>query len=90
MTRAVFDRSIFRDQFLAGIQGEADRNADGYVTGAELGEFLDERVVNYSKKSKHPQYGEIQDPALDKGASSSRCRPRKRPPPHYQRLPPPR
>jgi formylglycine-generating enzyme required for sulfatase activity/uncharacterized caspase-like protein len=61
------DKSIFRDQFLEGIAGEADRNADGYVTGAELGEFLDERVVNYSRKSQHPQYGKIQDPALDKG-----------------------
>lgn len=61
------DRSVFRDQFVAGIGGEADRNGDGYVTGAELGEFLDEKVVNYSKKSQHPQYGKIQDPALDKG-----------------------
>jgi len=61
------DKSIFRDQFIAGISGEADRGGDGYVTGAELGEFLDERVVNYSKKSQHPQYGKIQDPDLDKG-----------------------
>ena len=61
------DKSVFRDQFLVGIAGEADRNADGYVTGAELGEFLDEKVVNYSKKTQHPQYGKIQDPALDKG-----------------------
>ena len=64
---SVPDKSIFRDQFLAGIGCEADRNGDGYVTGAELGEFLDERVVNYSHASQHPQYGKIQDPALDKG-----------------------
>ena len=61
------DKSLFREQFLAALAGEADRNRDGYVTGAELGEFLDETVVNYSHKSQHPQYGKIQDPALDKG-----------------------
>jgi formylglycine-generating enzyme required for sulfatase activity len=61
------DRSIFREQFIAGIKGDADRNDDGYVTGAELGEYLNEKVVNYSNKAQHPQYGKIQDPRLDKG-----------------------
>ncbi len=68
------DKSIFRDQFLAGIAGEADRGGDGYVTGAELGEFLDEKVVNYSKKTQHPQYGKIQDPPWTRAISSLPCR----------------
>lgn len=61
------DKSVFRDQFLAALEGEGDRNGDGYVTGVELYEFLHEKVVNYSHRSQTPQYGKIQDPNLDKG-----------------------
>ncbi len=61
------DESVFRSQFVEGINGEADRNGDGYVTGAELGEYLQETVVNYSHSSQHPQYGKIRHPKLDKG-----------------------
>jgi hypothetical protein len=61
------DRSIFKAQLLEGLRGEADMNKDGYVTGTELGEFLQEKVVNYSRNSQHPQYGKIRDPKLDKG-----------------------
>jgi hypothetical protein len=61
------DRSIFREQFEEALRGEADRNEDGYVTGAELGEFLQEKVLYYSRGSQHPQYGKIRDTALDKG-----------------------
>lgn len=61
------DESIFRDQLVRGLQGEADLNGDGYITGSELGEFLQGNVVNYSKGSQHPQYGKIRDPNLDKG-----------------------
>ncbi len=61
------DNSIFKKQFIEALQGEADRNEDGYVTGTELGEFLQEKVVVYSRESQHPQYGKIRDPSLDKG-----------------------
>jgi formylglycine-generating enzyme required for sulfatase activity len=61
------DESVFRQQFVAALQGEADMNKDGYVTGAELGNFLEETVINYSKGAQHPQYGKIRDPNLDKG-----------------------
>jgi len=61
------DESIFRAQFIAGINGEADANNDGYITGVELGEYLQNSVVNYSKGSQHPQYGKIRNPHLDKG-----------------------
>ncbi len=61
------DESIFRRQFIAALLGEADVNGDGYITGSELGEFLQGSVVNYSKSSQHPQYGKIRDPNLDKG-----------------------
>lgn len=61
------DESVFRQQFIAALQGEGDVNGDGYVTGAELGEFLQANVVNYSKGSQHPQYGKIRHATLDKG-----------------------
>ena len=61
------DRSIFRSQLNEALQGEADRNEDGYITGTELGEFMQEKVVNYSYGTQHPQYGKIRDPNLDKG-----------------------
>jgi hypothetical protein len=61
------DRSIFRQQFSAALNGEADRDKDGFVSGSELGEFLQNQVVNYSKGAQHPQYGKIRNPNLDKG-----------------------
>jgi formylglycine-generating enzyme required for sulfatase activity len=61
------DVSLFRDQFVAALDGEGDLNGDGYVTGAELGEYLQERVINYSHGAQHPQYGKIRHPRLDKG-----------------------
>lgn len=61
------DESIFRSQFIAALQGEGDYDKDGYLTGVELGEFLQKTVVNYSRGSQHPQYGKIRNPHLDKG-----------------------
>ena len=61
------DESIFRRQFVKALDGEADIDTDGYVTGLELGEFLQKTVINYSKGSQHPQYGAIRNPDLDKG-----------------------
>jgi hypothetical protein len=61
------DESIFRHQFIEALEGEGDTDRDGYVTGIELGEFLQNKVVNYSRGSQHPQYGKIRNPYLDKG-----------------------
>jgi Flp pilus assembly protein TadD len=61
------DDSIFRRQFIEAIEGEADSNNDSYVTAAELGEYLQDKVINYSKNTQHPQYGKIKNPNLDKG-----------------------
>ncbi len=61
------DRSVFREQFVAALDGEADVNKDGYVTGSELGIFLQDTVINYSKSTQHPQYGKIRNRNLDKG-----------------------
>jgi len=61
------DVSIFRRQFVSGLEGEADKNNDGYVTGTELGLFLEETVTNLSKRTQTPQYGKIRHRRLNKG-----------------------
>ena len=61
------DQSVFRDQFVAGLRGEADLDGDGFITGAELGQFLESRVTNYTQQAQTPQYGKLPDPRLDKG-----------------------
>jgi hypothetical protein len=62
------DKSIFRRQFEVALRDrEGDLNNDGYVSGSELGDFLQSTVVNYSNNSQHPQYGKIRDASLDKG-----------------------
>ena len=61
------DESIFNDQLIRALNGEGDLDGDGYLTGVELGEFLNKTVINYSKGSQHPQYGKIRNPNLDKG-----------------------
>ncbi len=61
------DQSIFCRQFVEGISGEADTDKDGYVTGTELGAFIQKMVLNYSRNAQHPQYGKIRNPNLDKG-----------------------
>ena len=62
------DKSVFKTVFLQGVfDGYADRNTDGFVTGEELGAYMAENVINYSRGSQHPQYGKINHPKLDKG-----------------------
>ena len=61
------DQSIFRMQFIYALEGDADFNGDTYITGSELGEFLQEKVINYSNGTQHPQHGKIRNPNLDKG-----------------------
>jgi formylglycine-generating enzyme required for sulfatase activity len=61
------DKSIFCQQLIAALNGEADLNKDKYITGTELGDFIQTTVINYSHNSLHPQFGKIRDPKLDKG-----------------------
>jgi hypothetical protein len=61
------DKSIFREQFVEALEGEGDLDKDGYVTGSELGVFLESTVINYSREGQHPQYGKIRNRFLDKG-----------------------
>ena len=61
------DESVFREQFLEGIRGSADRDQDGYVTGSELGQFLQDRVQARTQQAQNPQYGTLKDPVLAQG-----------------------
>ncbi|MBN2123544.1 MAG: DUF1566 domain-containing protein [Deltaproteobacteria bacterium] len=61
------DRSMFKRCLLLGLDGDADLTGDGYITGSELGMYLSDRVVNYTRSLQHPQYGKINNPDLDRG-----------------------
>nr|VFK60999.1 MAG: Caspase domain-containing protein [Candidatus Kentron sp. TUN] len=65
--QTVPDDSIFRRQFVEALAGEGDVNNDGFLTGAELGTFLFDRVVHYSDGKQHPQHAKIRNEYLDKG-----------------------
>ena len=58
--------SVFRPLFIRGINGKADLDGDGYVTGVELGMYLQKVVPTY-ETGQTPQYGKIRDPYLDEG-----------------------
>ena len=61
------DKSMFKRCFLIGLTGDADLTGDGYITGSELGMYLSDKVVNYTHRRQHPQYGKINNPDLDRG-----------------------
>jgi len=62
------DESVFRQQFVMALTTPyADANKDNYLTGTELGMYLQDNVINYSNGGQHPQYGKIRNQFLDKG-----------------------
>ena len=59
-------KSVFTPAFVDGIShGLADLNKDGYVTGTELGLFLQETVTQFLPQT--PQFGKINDYELSRG-----------------------
>jgi formylglycine-generating enzyme required for sulfatase activity len=61
------DVSAFRKYFIHALEGEADRNHDGFVAGSELGIFLQEKVSGDTEGQQTPQSGKINDSSLNKG-----------------------
>lgn len=59
-------RSYFVPSLIRGIEGDADADEDGYITGTELGIFIQKKLLS-SPIDQTPQYGKIWDPDLDKG-----------------------
>ncbi|MDG2197280.1 MAG: pentapeptide repeat-containing protein, partial [SAR324 cluster bacterium] len=61
------DNSIFRRAFVDALAGSADFDKDGYLTGSELGTYIQKRTAEDWKGELTPQYGKLQDPNLNKG-----------------------
>jgi hypothetical protein len=59
-------RSVFTPVFIRGLKGAADLDQDGFVTGTELGNYVQREVIAY-KTRQTPQFGKIRDPELDEG-----------------------
>jgi formylglycine-generating enzyme required for sulfatase activity len=59
-------KSIFTPLFIRALEGKADFNNDGYVTGAEIGLYIRQTMPRYDP-TLTPQYGKIRDPSLDEG-----------------------
>ncbi|MBW2709652.1 MAG: PEGA domain-containing protein, partial [Deltaproteobacteria bacterium] len=58
--------SVFTPAFIDALEyGWGDLNRDGYVSGTELGLYLQEKVPAHSRQN--PQYGKIRDYALARG-----------------------
>jgi hypothetical protein len=60
-------KRMFNRCFLTGLDGYADLSEDGYITGSELAMYLSDIVTNSTQRKQHPQYGKINNPALNKG-----------------------
>jgi formylglycine-generating enzyme required for sulfatase activity len=59
-------QSTFTPAFIDGLKfGLADANQDGYVTGTELGQFLQSEVPRHA--AQHPEWGKISDYELSRG-----------------------
>ncbi len=65
----VRDDGSFRDYFLRAISGDedADFNDDGYVTGEELGLFLNQSVSELTSAAQTPKTGKLHDARLNQG-----------------------
>jgi hypothetical protein len=59
-------QSVFAPLVIRALEGKGDLNQDGYVTGTEMGMYLQEKVSLYDT-GQHPQYGKIRDVNLDEG-----------------------
>jgi hypothetical protein len=66
----VSDDGTFRKLFLdvlAGKESQADANGDGYVTGTELGLFLQQKMSNLTNNRQTPLYGKLNAFGYDRG-----------------------
>jgi hypothetical protein len=66
----VGDDGLFGRLFTGAIMGkesDADANKDSYVTGSELGLFLQTKITNLTENAQTPRYGVIRAEALSKG-----------------------
>ncbi len=68
--QVVSDDGTFRRLFIDALQGaepSADANRDGYLTGTGLGQFLYNKVTNFSNGQQTPRYGKLNARGYDRG-----------------------
>jgi hypothetical protein len=65
----VRDDGSFREYFIRALRGEgrADVNADGYVTGDELGLFMSQRMAALTGAAQTPKSGKLHDVKFNRG-----------------------
>ncbi|MDM8516766.1 PEGA domain-containing protein [Desulfobacterales bacterium HSG16] len=65
----VMDDGRFRKLFIRALQKQekADANSDGYLTAAELGMFMTDRITNLTMSKQTPRYGKLRDENYDRG-----------------------
>ena len=61
------EQGMFLRLLLKSIEGEADTVADGFISGSELGVYLENRLRDATDGRLHLQYGKIAVPALAGG-----------------------
>lgn len=59
-------QSVFVPAFIRALRGAADLDRDGFVTGTELGNFVQREVIEY-QQGQTPQFGKLRDPRFDAG-----------------------
>ena len=59
-------RSVFTPVLVRALNGAADLDNDGFVTGTELGNFVQREVIEY-RTGQTPQFGKIRDVRFDQG-----------------------
>ena len=58
--------SVFTPMLVRGLQGDADTNHDGLITGTELGSWIQSQPAVFDVHET-PQFGKVRDPDLDRG-----------------------
>ncbi len=58
------DNGSFREAFIAALQGEGDLNSDAYLTGSEIGQYIQNRITT---EDQSPQYGKVNIKELSQG-----------------------
>lgn len=64
---SVPEKSMFKKFLISGLNGDADLVHDGYVTGAEIGVFLKNKVLRNSLDNRHPRYGKFKSTETAQG-----------------------
>jgi caspase domain-containing protein len=59
-------RSVFTPLFIRALRGAADMNKDGFVTGTELGNWVQGQVLIYGTR-QNPQFGKLRELDYDEG-----------------------